>query len=421
MAGWIYIIVGAFAGAAITTAIFLSMRWHAKGITGRFLAESEQSRREEFERVVDQIKTAFAALSRDALSTNTDDFLKLASTKLDQQVVVGDQMLDGKKKLIDARLTEIDAKLGSLTNLLHETSSTNARDSGSVRGQLEKITQETNRLHDATAQLRDALANPQRRGRWGERMAEDVLRLAGFAENISYFKQQMLGDGSKPDFTFPLPGGQRVHMDVKFPLVNYLRVLDAPDESTRDMHTASFLADVRKRLKEVTTRSYIDPAAGTVECVLVFIPNEQIYGFIHEHDSALLDDALESKVVLCSPFSLYAVLSIIRQGMDNFRFVENSRQILDMVAEFRKQWTRYVEAMEKMGDKLDGASKAYDELTRTRTRALDRQLDKIDDLMQAREGQPAVLPGEIISKPMDNASRNGESAPIHAVAPASKR
>ena len=51
---------------------------------------------------------------------------------------------------------------------------------------------------------------PTARGQWGERMAEDVLRLAGFVENVNYVKQtQVEGGTGRPDFTFPLPEGPR--------------------------------------------------------------------------------------------------------------------------------------------------------------------------------------------------------------------
>ena len=48
-------------------------------------------------------------------------------------------------------------------------------------------------------------------------MAEDVLRLAGFVEGVNYLKQQQTGDGTRPDFTFLLPGHRQVHMDVHQP------------------------------------------------------------------------------------------------------------------------------------------------------------------------------------------------------------
>ena len=66
------------------------------------------------------------------------------------------------------------------------------------------------------------------RGQWGERIAEDVLRLSGFLEGVNYLRQHTLTDsGGRPDYTFLMPNGLVMHMDVKFPLDNYLRFLDA--------------------------------------------------------------------------------------------------------------------------------------------------------------------------------------------------
>jgi DNA recombination protein RmuC len=211
-------------------------------------------------------------------------------------------------------------------------------------------------------------------------MAEDVLRLAGLIEGVNYLKQETGPEGGRPDYTFLLPADRRINMDVKFPLANYLKVLDAPDDPSRDAATTQFLRDVRARVREVTSRAYIDPTQGTVDFVLVFIPNEQIYGFIHEHDNALLDEAMKSRVVLCSPLTLYAVLAVVRQSAENFRLEQASSKILALLAEFKKQWDKYVEQMDRMGDRLESAIKTYEELKGVRSRQLERQLDKIEDL-----------------------------------------
>jgi DNA recombination protein RmuC len=387
----LFTLVGLAVGATLVMVVTLLRRRRETALTEQLLQQAQKNKAEELAAITEQLKTAFAALSREALSSNTDDFLKLAKTRLQQQTVEGEKSLEGKKKLIDARLEEMGTKLVTLNNLIQAIEKQRAEAYGSLKSHIEKSTQITNRLHETTAQLREALANPQRRGQWGERMAEDVLRLAGFVEGVNYLKQQQVAEGTRPDFTFLLPDDRRVHMDVKFPLTNYLKMLDAPDESVRAASTAQFLRDVRSRVKEVTGRAYIDPASGTVDYVLVFIPNEQVYGFIHEKDSNLLDDAMRSKVVLCSPMTLYAILAVIRQSVDNFRLEQNSRQILELLAEFRKQWGKYVEVMDGMGKKLGEALTEYEKLVGVRTRKLDRQLEKIDDLRAARE-QPPALP-----------------------------
>ena len=66
----------------------------------------------------------------------------------------------------------------------------------------------------------------------------------------------------------------------------------------------------------------------SVDYVLLFLPNETVSGFIHEHDPTLVDEALGQKVVLCSPLTLFALLGVIRQAFDNFIVEQTSDEIL---------------------------------------------------------------------------------------------
>ena len=378
--------IGLILGAALTLLVTARDRKREARLAQQLIEAAQQEKVNELGAIITQLKESFAGLSREALSANTDDFLKLATTRLDKQSAVGAETLESKKKLIDSRLEDMSKRLAELQEALRQ----GERQRAELRGALTGQTQATQRLHETAAQLREALANPQRRGRWGERMAEDVLRLAGFRENVNYLKQHRTDAGSIPDFTFLLPNQQQLNMDVKFPAANYFKVLEAKDPATQGIHTQQFLRDVRQRVKEVTTRAYIDPTQGTVDYVLVFIPNEQIFTFIHEHDGNLLDEALRAKVVLCSPLTLYAILALIRQTAETFQLEQASRQILELLAGFRKQWQAYVTKMEQMGKRIEQASDEYAELVGVRTRQLERQLDKIDDLQQP--GQQPQLP-----------------------------
>jgi len=215
-------------------------------------------------------------------------------------------------------------------------------------------------------------------------MADDVLRLAGFVENVNYRRQRGGDAGGIPDFTFLLPAGQVCYMDVKFPLDNYLRCLDADVELERLRYRRAFLADVRGRVRELAERDY-SGAERSVDVVLLFIPNEQLYCYVQQHDPALLDEALRSKVVMCSPLTLFAVLAVIRQAADSFTLEQRSQEILALMSGFTRQWSRFVDQMDKLGRRLEGAQRDYDALVGARRRQLERQLEHIEDL-RARDG-----------------------------------
>jgi DNA recombination protein RmuC len=246
-------------------------------------------------------------------------------------------------------------------------------------------------LAETTQQLRSALASPKARGQWGERMADDVLRTAGMVEGVTYRKQTGIAGGSIPDISFFMPGGRMLHMDVKFPVDNDLRHLEASTEHDREVAGKAFVRDVRNRVKELSGRSYID-ADDTLDEVLLFIPNESVWAFIHEQDPQLLDIAMQQKVVLCSPISLFAVLAVIRQAVDQSRLARTSDEILQCLSAFRQQWTKYADAVDAVEKRFGMAQKSLDDLTGTRRRQLERQLDRIDALREQRGLEEPLLP-----------------------------
>ena len=307
--------------------------------------------------------------------------------------------LDGKKSLIDQQLVAMTGELDKVANLVRGLDADRRKESGALANELRRQHEGLNALTENTQQLREALASQKVRGQWGERMAEDVLRLAGFLEGVNYKRQATLErSGGRPDYTFLMPNGLVMHMDVKFPLDNYMRLLEAGSDLERRRHHEQFLKDVRARVRELTSRGYLDDTEETVDCLLLFIPNEQVYAFVHEHDRDILDEALRHKIVLCSPLTLYAVLAVVRQAVDNFRLEKTSDQIIALLGEFSRQWEKYVAQLDTVQRRLDQVTKEYSALMTTRHRALQRPLDRIEAL---RRDEHALVDVDIPTLALD--------------------
>jgi len=233
-------------------------------------------------------------------------------------------------------------------------------------------------LNSSSSALRDILANTQVRGQWGERMAEDVFRLIGFVESVNYTKQTAVADGhSRPDFTILMPENKKLNMDAKFPLTNYMKFVEAESEHEAQEHSRAFIRDVRDRTREVVGRDYINPDDNTLDYVLVFIPNEPMYHYIQQHGADVVEEALRNRVVLCSPISLFAILSVIRHALDNFAIEQASDQILSELAGFDRQWDRFTKQMDLVGKRFELAQSGFETLAGTRRRALERPLARI--------------------------------------------
>lgn len=320
------------------------------------------------------------SISAAVMARQTEQILQLAESKL-----------SGKKEVIDGTLKSMKDSLKQDMDRVEMLMKSIGDKNVTIDSRLETAAKVIKELGDTTGDLKNALASNSGRGQWGERMAEDVLRLAGMIEGINYIKQAKLETGSKPDFTFLLPQNLRLNMDVKFPFNNYQQYISANSDVERDDYKKRFLKDVRNRVKEIQTRDYINPEDQTVDYVLLFVPNEQIFSFINEIDRDLIDEAMKAKTILCSPLSLYAILAVVRQSIDNFRMESKSREMLALFGAFKSQWEKFKEQMEKVGKQLGTVNESYHELTGARERQLERPLQKIDEIRVERGIQSSAI------------------------------
>ncbi len=316
----------------------------------------------------DTLKDAFSSLSREALDKNQQSFLTLARSQFENLSKSSDQQLDEKKKLIDSTIKDMKSHLENL-----------AKQTTELKGQMENSQQGITKLTDTTSQLRQILSSSQARGQWGERMVEDILNFIGLVEGRQYEKQKRTEAG-QPDYTFFLPDKSLINMDVKFPLVHYEKYISAETELEKTDEKKQFLRDVRKHITTISKKEYIDPKGGTVDYVLMFIPNESIYTFINQEDLDIIDFSLTNKIILCSPITLYAILSLIRQAFSNFRLERKAGEMQKLIGQFSKQWQLFVDKMDAMGKSLKAVQNHYDDLVTTRTRKLENPLEKIGEL-----------------------------------------
>lgn len=360
--------------AAVATLAAVQLRQGGQTTEARFSDD-------EAARVVAALRAEVSTLQSQVLQQSNEQFVALAKQTLGAETARGEEHLKARQTEIDKGLVEIRNELTRVRDYVSQVDTKRGESLAKLGAVVDNSRKAAEALNENTTKLNEALAGGQARGQWGERMAEDVLRVAGFVEGLQYRKQTQLAEsGGRPDFTFLLPDKRVLHMDVKFPLAEYMRYLRCESDSERQTCARAFMRDVKNRIKEVTTRDYIDPANGTLDYTLVFIPNEQVYGFIQENDPAVLDFALQQRVVVCSPLTLFAILAVVRQSTDNFRLARQTDEILRVLGSFNKQWDMFKKGMGDVDKHLDSTRRAYDKLLDTRTRMLDAQVTKVEHL-----------------------------------------
>ena len=64
-------------------------------------------------------------------------------------------------------------------------------------------------------------------------------------------------------------------------------------------------------------------------------------------------------------------------------------EVLAVLATFTQEWGRFCDSLDKVGRAVDAVERAYGDLAGTRRRALERPLDRIEELRRRRPPDPA--------------------------------
>ena len=155
------------------------------------------------------------------------------------------------------------------------------------------------------------------------------------------------------------------------------RASETDNEDQKREFIKLFKQDVREKVKQCSTRNYINPEDNTVDFVILFIPNEMIFSFIYENLHEVWQEGMRQKVVFAGPFSFTAILRLIRQSYDTFRYQKNVRKIIVDIKNFYNEFQKYNEEFLKIGERINSLSQQYDKVNTTRTKQLLRTVDRI--------------------------------------------
>ena len=243
---------------------------------------------------------------------------------------------------------------------------------------------------NATQKVTNILQDNSKRGAWGEKAADDLLKSMGLIEGKSYQKQQTLPWKSedesllKPDFVFNIDGQDKLFiMDVKFPLSHYYKMYDEDGNQVFDVDNQKklYLSEFRKRIVEVS--KYVNTSENTIDLAAMFIPVTGILDETLKMDSEIVDYAMKYKVVLVSPASFYALINFLKYSETIFKVSKEQKEIIKVFGSLKEQWIKYEASFEKVENKLSQLSKEIDTVKNTRTKAMSRELNKVDNILNS--------------------------------------
>ena len=314
----------------------------------------------------------------DVLKNANEQLILMADEKLGSEKKQIKTDLEGKRMEIERLVKAIQEDLKESKKNLSETEKERVGSFMELRNKLEEYSKATTQLSTTTENLKNMLSNNQLRGAFGEQIADELLKMSGFVRGVDYeVNKEQSTTETRPDFCIYLPDKTKINVDSKFPYANLQKVTEAETEEEKANFMKKFEKDVRQKIKEVSTRDYINPDDNTVDFVILFIPNEMVFSYIYDKLNDVWKEAMEKKVVLAGPFSFTAILRMVRQAYQNFSYQKNIRQVIGHVQSFEKEFEKFQEEFLKVGDRIKSLDSQYQKVNTTRVNQLGKRIDMI--------------------------------------------
>ncbi len=285
---------------------------------------------------------------------------------------------------------------------------TRAEETGGLREQLAALMTASSATRDEARKLTEALrGNTGRRGRWGEQTCRNVLEAAGMAGRFDFTEQTSSADDegrqNRPDFIVRLPGGGMFVIDAKVPLA--FDEGEGDEEARARSVGVRTAASLKTHVRQLSTKAYQDQFKPSPDFVVLFVPGDSFLATALDHDPDLLSNAMESRVVIATPSTLFALCKAVAYGWRAEEQAANADKVAALGRELYKRLSVMGGHASAVGRALDQAVGKYNQFVGSLESQVMVSARRFEDLQVDHEGKalPELPPVEtaprIISRP----------------------
>ena len=170
-------------------------------------------------------------------------------------------------------------------------------------------------------------------------------------------------------------------IDSKFPLDSYERIQTALDNSDReqvDKERKALAQQIRKFAQDINSK-YIQPPQ-TTDFGIMFLPTENLYSEVVRNAQLVEELRKQENVIVTGPSTIAAILNALSVGFKTLTIEQNAQKISQTLGKFKAEFDSYTKTLTIAQKHLNDASKKLDQLSSTRTNAMDRILRDVEAL-----------------------------------------
>jgi DNA recombination protein RmuC len=275
------------------------------------------------------------------------------------------QFSDDSSRQLDAVLKPLQDQIRHFSSQLQELRAREAQERGFLKRELEQLVDLNRQMSEDARNLTEALKGSNKAmGTWGEVILKRVLENSGLEAGREYDLQKEYRDAGgrrfRPDAVVYLPENRNIIIDSKVSLLSYERAFNAAGEEERKAHLKRHVESLRQHIRELAAKDYQDlPGLNAPDFVLMFVPVEGALSSAQEADSSLFQTAMDTRILLVSPSTLYLSLRIVEQMWKGDRQQRNARTIAVKAGALYDKFEGFVADMQKIGDRLEEARSAW--------------------------------------------------------------
>ncbi|HEX3081644.1 MAG TPA: DNA recombination protein RmuC [Candidatus Saccharimonadia bacterium] len=234
--------------------------------------------------------------------------------------------------------------------------------------------------------LKKVLTNVKTRGTWGEvqlgNLLEQIMTSSQYEKNVAVKKRS----AERVEFAIKLPNGPDeqtplwLPIDAKFPVEDYQRLVsarEAGEQAQIDLAGKELVARIKNEAKDIRDK-YIAPPE-TTDFGILYLPTEGLYAEITQRPGLQEQLQRDYRVMVAGPNTVAALLNSLQMGFRTLAIEKRSSEVWQILGSVKTEFGRFGDLLDKTHKKLQEASNTI-ESAATKSRTIERKLDKVQDL-----------------------------------------